>query len=261
MQRSQQTHTRPSWGGNSIGNFTGGVSINSQEASGQDSNFDEGQLQCWIEMAEPWEWQLYMTVVSIALFFVPAIIITACYAVIVSTIWSKGSTAIVVKRTTKGFHDKVRLDSEDSRRASSRGLIPRAKVKTIKMTFVIVFVFIVCWSPYILFDLLQVYGYIPRTQTNLAIATFVQSLAPLNSAANPLIYCLFSTRICRSLRKFAPFSWLFARCCPNAMRDASCRYAGDFSSTMTTSVTHSRRSPALTSSFHASRRRGTGTLL
>lgn len=61
-------------------------------------------------------------------------------------------------------------------------------------------VFIVCWSPYIIFDLLQVYGQIPRTQTNIAIASFIQSLAPLNSAANPLIYCLFSTQVCRTLR-------------------------------------------------------------
>lgn len=91
-------------------------------------------------------------------------------------------------------------DDRGSRRASSRGIIPRAKVKTVKMTIVIVIVFVMCWSPYIIFDLLQVFDQIPRTQTNLAIATFVQSLAPLNSAANPLIYCLFSTQVCRTLR-------------------------------------------------------------
>jgi neuropeptide S receptor 1 len=34
----------------------------------------------------------------------------------------------------------------------------------------------------------------------IAVATFIQSLAPLNSAANPLIYCLFSTHLCRNLR-------------------------------------------------------------
>ena len=73
------------------------------------------------------------------------------------------------------------------------GLIPKAKVKTIKMTFVIISVFILCWSPYIVFDLLQVYNLIPDTKTTQAVATFIQSLAPLNSAANPLIYCLFST--------------------------------------------------------------------
>ena len=30
-------------------------------------------------------------------------------------------------------------EDQDSRRASSRGIIPRAKIKTVKMTFVIVF--------------------------------------------------------------------------------------------------------------------------
>jgi hypothetical protein len=33
----------------------------------------------------------------------------------------------------------VSVDDQNSRRASSRGLIPKAKIKTIKMTFVIVF--------------------------------------------------------------------------------------------------------------------------
>ena len=90
-------------------------------------------------------------------------------------------------------------DDLETRRASSRGLIPKAKVKTIKMTFVIISVFILCWSPYIVFDLLQVYQLIPNNETTRAVATFIQSLAPLNSAANPLIYCLFSTNILQTI--------------------------------------------------------------
>lgn len=92
------------------------------------------------------------------------------------------------------------ISATDCRRASSRGIIPRAKVKTVKMTIVIVIVFVLCWSPYIIFDLLQVFEKIPKTQTNMAIATLIQSLAPLNSAANPLIYCLFSTQVCRAFK-------------------------------------------------------------
>ncbi|KAL1116576.1 hypothetical protein AAG570_005048, partial [Ranatra chinensis] len=207
----------------------------------------EGQLQCWIEFEEQWQWQVYMTLVAVALFVIPAIVITACYAVIVSTIWRKGSHVILVSNNKKiPKENKVRMEhDQECRRASSRGLIPRAKVKTIKMTFVIVFVFIICWSPYIVFDLLQVYGYVPRTQTNLAVATFIQSLAPLNSAANPVIYCLFSTRICRTLRKMPPFTWL---CRPSGSASSSShclRYNGaDFSSTLTSSLTgqSSRRS-------------------
>ena len=60
-------------------------------------------------------------------------------------------------------------------------------------------VFILCWTPYFLWDLLQVYGYIPLSQETIAISTFIQSMAPLNSAANPLIYYLFTTHFCRSI--------------------------------------------------------------
>ncbi|XP_040174982.1 cardioacceleratory peptide receptor-like isoform X3 [Anopheles arabiensis] len=196
----------------------------------------QGKMQCWIDLVEAWRWQLYMCWVSGSLFVVPALIISACYAVIVRTIWAKGTilgpigevfllllfyfalyavaltiftTFSIIDRTHNGMADLA------TRRASSRGIIPRAKVKTVKMTIVIVIVFVLCWSPYIIFDLLQVFGQIPATQTNVAIATFIQSLAPLNSAANPLIYCLFSTQVCRMIKRLPPFRWLWSTkwCC------------------------------------------------
>ncbi|KAG8268735.1 Neuropeptide S receptor [Homalodisca vitripennis] len=220
----------------------------------------QGRTQCWIELEEQWQWQVYMSSVAILVFAIPTVIISACYAIIVATIWSKSSHIVVVnhahKRAKVGL-EKYRtphLDHDhDSRRASSRGLIPRAKVKTVKMTFVIVFVFIVCWSPYIVFDLLQVYGYIEPTQSNLAVATFIQSLAPLNSAANPIIYCLFSTHICRALRKLPPFSWLRI-CFPGFnTHPAHClRYGNgnDTNSTLTETLTqHSSRRSANTTSL------------
>jgi len=207
-------------------------------------DYKEGYgTQCWINFEEQWQWQLYMTLVSVTLFVIPAILIAGCYIIIVCTIWNKGrelktdhhsnntnngtiaghqdtknttttTTSNQLTTTTAGgtlIQVQVRPSRSfgmdggghqedhggsggiDSRRASSRGLIPKAKVKTIKMTFVIISVFILCWSPYIVFDLLQVYNLIPDTKTTQAVATFIQSLAPLNSAANPLIYCLFST--------------------------------------------------------------------
>ncbi|KAF0313313.1 Cardioacceleratory peptide receptor [Amphibalanus amphitrite] len=89
----------------------------------------------------------------------------------------------------------------DTKRASSRGIIPKAKIKTVKMTFVIISVFIMCWSPYFIFNFLQVFKLLPETQTMVALSTFIQSLAPLNSAANPIIYCIFSgCDVCRALR-------------------------------------------------------------
>ena len=155
----------------------------------------QGMTQCWIELGEQWRWQIYMTLVSIVLFFIPALIITFCYAIITKTIWAKGTYM-----GPKDRRNRASSGDDGSRRASSRGIIPRAKVKTVKMTFVIVIVFVLCWSPYIVFDLMQVFDQIPKTQTNIAMATFIQSLAPLNSAANPLIYCMFSTQVMRTLR-------------------------------------------------------------
>ncbi|XP_046420552.1 cardioacceleratory peptide receptor [Neodiprion pinetum] len=158
--------------------------------------------QCWIELSSPTKWKIYMSLVSFTLFIAPTLIIGGCYLVIVVTIWSQGGAL------RPG-------PARDTRRASSRGLIPRAKIKTIKMTLVIVFVFVICWSPYIIFDLLQVYGHIPKTQTNIAVATFIQSLAPLNSAANPIIYCLFSTSLCKSIRNLQAISWISGWCPAN----------------------------------------------
>lgn len=164
----------------------------------------QGHTQCWIEFASTEGWQLYMSLVATTLFFLPALIISACYATIVKTIWAKGALFGQNGRPDRAAATansrNSRLEEIQSRRVSSRGIIPRAKVKTVKMTLVIIVVFIVCWSPYIIFDLLQVFGQVPQTQTNIAIATLIQSLAPLNSAANPLIYCLFSSTFFRTFR-------------------------------------------------------------
>ncbi|CAH0563748.1 unnamed protein product [Brassicogethes aeneus] len=170
----------------------------------------QGEMQCWINLDAQWKWQLYVTLVSVSVFIIPACIITACYAIIIITIWTKSNNDAFhrAKKNTPGGRC---MGIDDSKRASSRGLFPRAKIKTIKITFVIVSVFILCWSPYIVHDLLQVFDVIKQTQTNIAIATFIQSLAPLNSAANPIIYCIFSTHFCRKLRMIPPFKWICGR--------------------------------------------------
>lgn len=55
-----------------------------------------GQLQCWIDL-EDWQWQIYMTLITLALLVIPAIIISACYTVIVWTIWSKSRLLMPVQ--------------------------------------------------------------------------------------------------------------------------------------------------------------------
>ncbi|CAD0198485.1 unnamed protein product [Chrysodeixis includens] len=217
----------------------------------------QGQMQCWIELGTPRRWQVWMTLVSIMIFVLPALTIAACYAVIVLTIWTKSKAVVmsppINSRRTKTLRNG-QIEDPDSRRASSRGLIPRAKIKSVKMTFVIVFVFVLCWSPYIVFDLLQVYQYIPLTQNNLAIATLIQSLAPLNSAANPLICCMFSPHIYTSLRRVPPYKWLW--CGRRRKRHARGTLRSRSDSTANSdllSSTHARRSHSVATVLNRTR--------
>lgn len=62
-------------------------------------------MQCWIPLPE-WEpeWvQVYFTLVAITLFFVPTILISACYIIIVITIWKKGKAM----QTTSGQSESI----------------------------------------------------------------------------------------------------------------------------------------------------------
>lgn len=71
-------------------------------------------------------------------------------------------------------------------------------------------VFVFCWAPYWTFNLLAVYDHVSQSQskTGIAIVVVIQSLYPLNSAANPLIFFLFNSalykRLCAKRSPAAP---------------------------------------------------------
>ena len=56
--------------------------------------------------------------------------------------------------------------------------------------------FICCWSPYFLFDILDNFNVLPDTKERFYASVIIQNLPALNSAINPLIYCIFSSSIC-----------------------------------------------------------------
>ena len=56
-------------------------------------------MQCWIDFPKLWQWKVYMTLVALTVFLFPTVIIAACYAVIVYTIWSKGKVMTVTSKT------------------------------------------------------------------------------------------------------------------------------------------------------------------
>lgn len=59
----------------------------------------KGHPQCWINL-QPWQWQVYITLVAISLFLIPAVIIASCYSVIVCIIWQKGRAMIPMPKSS-----------------------------------------------------------------------------------------------------------------------------------------------------------------
>ncbi|XP_069107570.1 cardioacceleratory peptide receptor-like [Argopecten irradians] len=182
-----------------------------------DGGADGPNVQCWMFLPEQWMWKLYITLIAMAIFVIPAFIIMSSYMFIICIIWRKNNGTLssndyscerYLLASAQGngktygspsvvLHSSRRRGTNWTETSmSSRGIIPRARIKTIKITFVIVLAFVFCWSPFFVYDLLAAYGYIQNgTPQSIAISTFIQSLAPLNSAANPIIYIIFNTQM------------------------------------------------------------------
>ncbi|XP_048779061.1 mesotocin receptor-like [Ostrea edulis] len=158
------------------------------------------------------EIKIYFTVLFVFVFVIPTIIIAGCYSMIAFIIWN-------VSNKTEGFQlteisspsaqQSTLLTSRQNTSSSSSGVGQRnssstlsdAKMRTIKMTFMISVAFMCCWAPFMIFNLLDVYEHTTPSKEMNSIRIFIQSLLPLNSVANPLIYGAFSIRVCRQFRK------------------------------------------------------------
>ncbi|XP_057624616.1 neuropeptide S receptor [Chionomys nivalis] len=146
-----------------------------------------GEVQCWALWPDDSYWTPYMTIVAFLVYFIPLTIISVIYGLVIRTIWIKSKA-----------HEMVISNCLDGKLCSSynRGLISRAKIKAIKYSIVIILAFICCWSPYFLFDMLDNFNLLPDTKERFYASVIIQNLPALNSAINPLIYCVFSSSIC-----------------------------------------------------------------
>ncbi|KAK7116649.1 hypothetical protein V1264_002288 [Littorina saxatilis] len=71
--------------------------------------------------------------------------------------------------------------------------LPRAKIKTLKMTLVIVVAFILFGLPYFVAEMIMSYG--DYKSLNRSVYALLGGVAPANSAANPYIFLLFSANM------------------------------------------------------------------
>ncbi|KAI8497903.1 Neuropeptide S receptor [Branchiostoma belcheri] len=133
-----------------------------------------GEWQCWAEWPEDWYWTPYMTIVTTLVFFIPLVIISTCYIFIVVKIWRRSKELVQERKfigekcipmTPRTFTQSNNKGSPDDqadddsspvkkrgcvgslrgpkgkkimRQPSSQGIIPKAKIKTIKLSLAII---------------------------------------------------------------------------------------------------------------------------
>ncbi|NP_001079211.1 gonadotropin releasing hormone receptor L homeolog [Xenopus laevis] len=136
-----------------------------------------------------WQETIYNMFTFFCLFLLPLLIMVSCYTRILMEISHKMKATCVSSKEI------------DLRRSSNN--IPRARMRTLKMSLVIVLTFIVCWTPYYLLGIW--YWFSPEMLTeekvppSLSHILFLFGL--LNTCLDPIIYGLFTIHFRREIRR------------------------------------------------------------
>ncbi|XP_053320484.1 vasopressin V1a receptor [Spea bombifrons] len=143
---------------------------------------------CWAHFTLPHSLETYVTWMTISIFILPVIMLVTCYGFICYNIWNN-----IKCKTKKEENEGKKSNGLMSTSVSSVRTISRAKMRTVKMTFVIVSAYIICWTPYFTIQMWSVWDYNSRWIENENTAVTVSALlASLNSCCNPWIYMFFS---------------------------------------------------------------------
>ncbi|CAL8338857.1 unnamed protein product [Merluccius merluccius] len=203
-----------------------------------------GVYDCWGDFVQPWGAKAYITWISLTIYIIPVTILSICYGLISFKIWQ--NFRLKTKRD-HGINLTPRISKANTiSRVSSVKLISKAKITTVKMTFVIVLAYIVCWTPF--FSVQMWSAWDPAAPREAMPFIISMLLASLNSCCNPWIYMCFAGHLFQDLRQ----SFV---CCPaRYLKSPQCQCERDFdsshksnSSTYVIKSTSSQRSVTQTS--------------
>ncbi|KAG8187293.1 hypothetical protein JTE90_019182 [Oedothorax gibbosus] len=134
----------------------------------------------------PWQRKVYFTWLTFYILVVPAGCISYCYINVLRTVWAAASG----QNSNGSSNSAVRL----RRSFNAASTIPRAKIKTLKLTVCIIASFIVCWTPYFIVHNVRIFSnYTIKVPRTLIIGA--ETFALLNSALNPIFYGYFNVRV------------------------------------------------------------------
>ncbi|KAM5237803.1 vasopressin V1b receptor [Ctenodactylus gundi] len=212
-----------------------------------------GVLDCWTDFHFPWGLRAYITWITMAIFLLPVAMLTACYSLICHEIAKNLKVKTQAQKAEGGVRRRKGGKPSPSApapaaarglpsRVSSINTISRAKIRTVKMTFVIVLAYVVCWAPFFSVQMWSVWDENApgegKYSTDVAF-TISMLLGNLSSCCNPWIYMSFNSYLLpRPLRHVA--------CCrgprPRLRRQLS---NGSLSSRHATLLTRTSCPPAL----------------
>ncbi|KAM9814995.1 arginine vasopressin receptor 1Aa isoform X2 [Syngnathus typhle] len=157
-----------------------------------------GVMDCWAYFIEPWGARAYITWITVGIFLVPVVILVVCYGFICHSIWKN-----IKYKKRKSGGNKDGLIGKNS--VSSITTISRAKLRTVKMTFVIVLAYVVCWAPFFTVQMWSVWDdKLQFTDSENTAVTLTALLASLNSCCNPWIYMIFSGHLLQDFMHCLP---------------------------------------------------------
>uniref|UniRef100_A0A8C4T0C1 Type II GnRH receptor n=1 Tax=Erpetoichthys calabaricus TaxID=27687 RepID=A0A8C4T0C1_ERPCA len=153
--------------------------------------FPQNFTQCTTQGSfdEHWQETLYNMFTFVCLFLLPLIIMISCY------------TRILIEITER--MSKRNLSSKEVHLRRSNNNIPKARLRTLKMSIVIVTSFIICWTPYYLLGLWYWFspeGLEETVSNSLTHILFIFGL--LNTCLDPIIYGLFSIHFRKGLKRY-----------------------------------------------------------
>ncbi|NXN86227.1 V1BR protein, partial [Bombycilla garrulus] len=159
-----------------------------------------GVLDCWADFGSAWGARAYVTWTALCVFALPVGVLGVCYSLICHEICKnlKGKTrggargaggAAAAVGAAPGPAGK----GGQASRVSSVRTISRAKIRTVKMTFVIVAAYVTCWAPFFSVQMWSVWDEeAPDEESTNVAFSITMLLASLSSCCNPWIYLFFS---------------------------------------------------------------------
>ncbi|KAH3856164.1 hypothetical protein DPMN_098746 [Dreissena polymorpha] len=144
---------------------------------------------CDINISTELGWKLYVWFTLLLVFFIPFLAVSVCYIGITIVVWNHWRESRNLTEMNTILEDST---FKQCHKTKNNGLLPKARIKTIKMTLIICCAFFLCWLPATVFHILDVY------QCNLLDGRYyivLQRLYPLNSACNPVIFLFFSRNL------------------------------------------------------------------